>query len=142
MPRRACYCRGTHRLYQRVSDFSIRLVTTTTTTQQRQRRHRISPRCPRSNSNKNITINYYFYLKDLSGSFIRRSPSASPSSTNNTILHQPSMVTTYKIPKNNHKHPQLIAVNLSNRDEAQEFSAVTPLFFTERTIIEATGDHP
>ena len=52
------------------------------------------------------------------------------------------MVTTYKIPNNNHKHPQLIAVNLSNRDEAQEFSAVTPLFFTKRMIIEVTGDYP
>jgi hypothetical protein len=38
--------------------------------------------------NSNIIINYYYYFKDLSGSLIRRSLSASPSITTNSILRR------------------------------------------------------
>ena len=41
------------------------------------------------------------------------------------------MVTTYKIPNNNHKHPQLIAVNLSNRDKPKN-SVLLPHYSLRR----------
>ena len=76
------------------------------------------PRCPRSNINKNIIVNSYYYLKDLSGSFIRRSPSVLSSISNDSILCCGSPGDNAQPPNNNHKKrpqlPQHPAVNICN----------------------------
>jgi hypothetical protein len=86
---------------------------------------------------------YYYYLKDLSGSFIRQSPSALPFITNNTILRQAvhgdnvqkHLTTTTNT-------PQLTPQSISQTETKPTNSVLLPpIFFTERTIIEATEAH-
>ena len=60
---------------------------------------------PRINCKTNTTIIQHYYLKELSGSFIRRSPPVPPSINNNSIFCQVFYGDNAQLPNNNYNPP-------------------------------------